>query len=145
MLREEAKIAHRAPHLRKKHIVGADSIDVLDNVGPPGINAYHHEGPYDATLLARNTSYTSSPLEAVTSTNEEALRATPQEMIEDSVTKHRPLDGTAMVPPGMPDRYGRVMHYQEGPDMMIDGQPGGGAYRRWPGVVSPLRLPHTFP
>ena len=138
MLRQEAKTANRSPHLRKKHMVGADSIDNLDNVGP---GAYHHEGPYDATLLARNHTHTSSPLEAVRATNEEALKATPKEMIQDSVERHRPLDGVAVIPPGLPDRYGNVLNYQEGTDMMIEGQPEGGAYRRWPGIVRTLLLP----
>ena len=131
MLMEDNKKANRAPHLRKKHLVGADRIDRLDNLVAP----YHHEGPYDATLLARNTSYTNSPIEAVSTSNEEALKATPREMIKDSVEKHRPLDGTAMVPPGTADRYGNTYNYEEGTDMMIEGNPEGGAYKRWPGMV----------
>lgn len=131
MIKKDVKTANRAPHLRKKHHIGTDSIDRLDNLAGP----YHHEGPYDATLLARNTAYTNSPVEAVSSTNEEALKATPREMIKDSVEKHRPLDGTAMVPPGMSDQYGNTYNYQEGTDMMIEGNPEGGAYKRWPGVV----------
>lgn len=74
MITQDAKHADRAPHLRKKHHVGPDSIDRLDNL----TGAYHHEGPYDATLLARNTSYTSSPIQAVSATNQEALKATPR-------------------------------------------------------------------
>ena len=136
MIKQDAKTAHRAPHLRKKYQVGADSIDRLDN----STGSYHHEGPFDATLLARNTSYTSSPIEAVRASNEEALKATPREMIKDSVDKHRPLDGVAMVPPGIPDRYGNTYNYEEGTDMMIENSPEGGAYKRWPGVVS-----HPFP
>ena len=130
MLKQESKAAHRAPHLRKEHQVGADSVDRLDNLTGP----YHHEGPYDATLLARNTSYTNSPIEAVSATNEEALKATPRELVKDSVEKHRPLDGVATVPPGMEDRYGNIYTYREGTDMMIEGNPEGGAYKRWPGV-----------
>ena len=102
--------------------------------------AYHHDGPYDATLLARNMSFTSSPVEAVAASNEEALKATPREKIVDSVQKHRPLDGVAIVPPGVTDREGRVYHYEEGTDMMIE---DGGNYKRWPGVVStPFRFHH---
>ena len=132
-------MANRHPHLRKKHIVGADAIDRMDTVG-----GFHHDGPYEATLLGRNMSYTNSPVEAVSTTNEEALRATPREMIKDSVEKHRPLDGVAMVPPGMEDRYGNVYHYQEGTDMMVENSPEGGAYKRWPGVVCPLSM-HCIP
>ena len=131
MIKQDARQANRTHHLRKKYQVGADSIDRLDNL----TGAYHHEGPYDATLLARNTSYTNSPIEAVSASNEEALKATPREMIKDSVEKHRPLDGTAMVPPGMADRYGNVYNYKEGTDMMVENNPEGGAYKRWPGVV----------
>ncbi|KAM0804109.1 hypothetical protein BDR22DRAFT_921607 [Usnea florida] len=128
-IKKETKAANRHPHLRKKHMVGSDTIDRMDTLGN-----FHHEGPYDATLLARNMSSTNSPVEAVRTTNQEALRATPREMIKDSVEKHRPLDGVAMTPPGTEDRYGNVYNYDEGTDMMIEDSPGGGAYKRWPGV-----------
>jgi hypothetical protein len=131
-VKQEEKLAHRSPHLRKKHLPGPDSIDRLD-VGPAG--RYHHEGPYDAALLARNTSWESSPLAAVSDSNKEALRATPAENIRDAVEKHRPLDGTASVPPGMEDRFGRLYDYQEGDNLMIT---NGGNYKRWPGVVRHL-------
>ena len=137
VLKRESKLADRAPHLRKKHLVGPDTIDRLDLVG----GAYHHDGPYDATLLARNMSFTSSPVEAVATSNEEALKATPREKIMDSVQKHHPLDGVAVVPSGVTDREGRVYHYEEGTNMMIE---GGGNYKRWPGVVStPFRFHHV--
>jgi hypothetical protein len=128
MIKRDVKLANRAPHLRKKHYVGPDSIDSLDTVG----GAYHHEGPFDATLLAKNISYKTSPVEAVRRTNLEALKATPREMIRDSIEKHRPLDGVASIPSGMADENGRVYHYTEGTDMMIE---NGGDYKRWPGVV----------
>ena len=127
MIKRDTKMANRAPHLQKKHIVGSDSIDQLDNIG----GKYHHDGPYDATLLARNTSYLNSPVEAVSGTNEEALKATPREKIVDSIQKHRPLDGVALTPPGMTDSMGRTYDYQEGADLMIE----EGNFRRWPGVV----------
>lgn len=50
--------------------------------------------------------------------------------------KHRPLDGVAMVPPGSVGPGGKVMQYEEGSDMMIEGRPEGGPLRRWPGIVS---------
>lgn len=128
MIRHDVKLANRAPHLRKKHHVGADSIDNLDAIG----GGYHHEGPYDATLLAKNISAKTSPLEAVRDSNLEALKATPREMVRDSIRMHRPLDGVAMVPPGMKDSFGRTYNYVEGTDMMIE---DGGNYKRWPGVV----------
>lgn len=133
-VRRDTLLAHRSPHLRKKHQPGPDSIDKLDTVGA----GYHHEGPYDATLLARNTSFTSSPVEALRGTNREALKATPDEKIQDSLRKHMPLDGTAVVPPGLPDRDGRVYSYEEGTDMMIE---NGGNYKRWPGLVRKTPLP----
>jgi len=128
MLKHDAKLANRSPHLRKKHIPGPDTIDSLDTIG----GSYHHGGPFDATLLARNTSNISSPVQAVRASNMEALRATPVERIKDSVERHRPLDGVATVPPGMPDQSGRVYKYEEGADLMIE----DGNYKRWPGVVS---------
>jgi hypothetical protein len=68
----------------------------------------------------------------VQDSNEEALRATPREAIVDAVTKHRPLEGVANIPPGLPDRFGRVLDYEEGADLQRE---PGGDYRRWPGVV----------
>jgi len=131
MLQKEDKRAHRSPHLKKHHIPGTDTIDKLDD-GP--LAQYHHEGPYDATLLARNISFTNSPVAAVADSNREALRATPRENIKDSIERHRPLDGVAAIPPGGEDRFGRRFDYQEGDNMMIV---NGGDYKRWPGVVSP--------
>jgi hypothetical protein len=138
-LRKEAKAANRAPHLKKKHLPGADVIDVLDNSVLGG--AYHHEGPYDATLLARNTSHQSSPVEATKGTNAEAIRATPRENIKDSLDKHVPLQGTAIIPPGMEGSDGRPMTYEEGADLMREPDAPGGAYKRWAGIVSsPIKI-----
>lgn len=131
-IRKEAKAANRSPHLKKKHIPGADLIDSLDDSFD---NRYHHEGPYDATLLSRNTSYLTSPVEAVRGTNEEALRATPRENIRDALDKHVPLQGTAVIPPGMCGLDGRPMNYEEGADLMREPDAPGGAYKRLPGVV----------
>ena len=128
IIRKDTKAANRAPHLKKKQLVGPDTIDSLDTVGG---GKYHHEGPYDATLLARNVEFMNSPVEAVSSTNEQTLRATPREKVLDSLRKHRPLDGVATVPSGMTDREGRIFHYEEGTDLMIE----EGNYKRWPGVV----------
>lgn len=129
-LRRDEKTAYRAPHLRKKNFQGADIIDRLDGTGPA---RYHHEGPYDAASLARNKNAKYPPIEAVKETNEEALRATPKENIVDAVSKHRPLEGVADIPPGVADPLGRVLHYEEGADLQRE---PGGDYRRWPGVVS---------
>jgi hypothetical protein len=129
--RYDVKVAHRSPHLKKKHIPGADLIDRLD-VGPDG-TPFHHEGPFDAALFARNTSKKTSPLEAVRDSNREALRATPRENIRDSLERHKPLDGVAVVPPGEQDQMGRTYRYREGDNMETS---FGGDYKRVPGVVS---------
>lgn len=129
-IRKETKSAHRAHHLRKKNFTGADLIDRLDKTTIGGA-AYHHEGPYDAANMSRNLDYKHSPVAAVADSNEEALRATPRENIMDAVQKHRPLEGTAIVPPGMQDRFGRTYDYTEGTDLMRE---PGADYKRWPGV-----------
>lgn len=127
IIKRNTQLANRAPHLRKKHHVGSDAIDILDTIG----GGYHHQGPFDATLLARNTAHQSSPIAAVRDTNSEALKATPREMVNDSIRAHRPLDGVAMVPPGELDRNGQIYQYEETNLMVED----GGDYKRWPGVV----------
>lgn len=129
-IRKETKSAHRAHHLRKKNFTGADLIDRLDKT-TIGSAAYHHEGPYDAANISRNKDKKYSPVAAVAASNEEALRATPRENIIDAVKKHRPLEGTATVPPGIPDRFGRTYDYKEGADLMRE---PGADYKRWPGV-----------
>ncbi|EOD49021.1 putative pal1 cell morphology protein [Neofusicoccum parvum UCRNP2] len=111
----------------QRHIPGPDTIDRLDSIN----GKYHHEGPYDAALLARNTSWKNSPLAALEDSNREAIKATPVENIRDAVERHVPIDGVAIVPPGMPDRFGRTYDYEEGDDMMLH---NGGNYRRWPGI-----------
>lgn len=85
--------------------------------------------------MARNKDKKYSPLAAVKDTNREALRATPRENIVDAVSRHRPLEGVAIVPPGVPDRFGRVYNYEEGADLMRE---PGADYKRWAGVVSSL-------
>ena len=112
-----------------------DSIDRLGAIDGAG---YHHSGPYDAASLARNQTYRNSPVEALAGSNREALRATPREKVVDSIKKHRPLDGVAIVPPGMPDPSGRPLNYKEGPNLMIH---EGGDYKRWPGLVSVSVVP----
>jgi hypothetical protein len=127
VIRKDVTKAHRSHHLRKKNFQGADTIDRLDKTG----FSYHHEGPYDAASLARNRDPIHSPVAAVKESNEEALRATPRENIMDSVTRHKPLEGVAIVPPGVEDRFGRVYDYEEGADLMRE---PGGDYKRYPGL-----------
>ncbi|ERF72265.1 hypothetical protein EPUS_02152 [Endocarpon pusillum Z07020] len=130
-IRKDAASANRSPHLRKSHRVLPDTIDRLSIVGG---YPWHHEGPYDAALTARNISEKASPLKALDHSNQETLRATPREKIIDSVRSHRPLDGVAAYAPGEADRNGHVYEYEQGDNMMISGNPEGGAYKRWPGV-----------
>jgi hypothetical protein len=136
ILRRESRRARRAPHLHKKHLPGPDTIDRLDLAG---FSSYHHEGPYDAALLARNTSYKTSPVAALQYGTEQILRATPKEAVRDSLQRHRPLDGVAAIPPGGRDRFGRRYDYDEGANLMVEA-----GYRRWPGVVCFPRMPVYF-
>ncbi|KAF2705177.1 hypothetical protein K504DRAFT_494116 [Pleomassaria siparia CBS 279.74] len=126
VLRDDTKKAYRTHHLRKKNFHGADIIDRLDKTG----FSYHHEGPFDAANIARNRVWKHSPVAAVQDSNEEALRATPRENIADAITRHRPIEGVASVPPGLPDRFGHVLEYEEGADLQRE---PGGDYRRIPG------------
>lgn len=111
-----------------------DPIDILDTTGPGG--AYHHPGPYDATLLSRNLHPKTSPVAAVRDSNRAAIAATPREFLADSLAKRVPLQGTSTVPPGGRDFGGGVMAYEDGADLMRDERAEGGAYKRWPGLVS---------
>lgn len=77
-----------------------------------------------------------NPVEALRESNEEALRATPRENIQNSLRKHVPLQGVAVIPPGRRQFSGEIMMYREGDDLMRDSDAPGGAYKRWDGVVS---------
>ncbi|KAI1807026.1 hypothetical protein F4811DRAFT_507890 [Daldinia bambusicola] len=128
-IKRATKAADRAPHLRKKNRTGADTVDALDTTGFGGI--YHHDGPYDATLAARNRDKRYAPVEAVKYGNMEALKATPRENVVDSLEHHVPLQGTATIPPGELDYGGHVMQYEEGADLMREEDAPGGPYKRW--------------
>ncbi|KAL8422203.1 hypothetical protein RB596_002809 [Gaeumannomyces avenae] len=130
MIKRDVRAADRAPHLRKTRLPDTDTIDGLDTIG----GTYHHGGPYDATLISRNTNKMYSPVEAVKDSNMEAIKATPKEYIQDSLVKHVPLQGTAMIPPGGVDMTGNVMRYEEGADLMREPDAPGGAYKRWDGI-----------
>lgn len=138
IIRRDSKKAYRSPHLHKRSIPGADSIDRLD----PAVGgiAYHHEGPYDAALLSRNRNPKNAPLGALETSNQEALKATPQENIKDALERHKPLDGVAVVPPGEQDRFGRVYKYEEGADLMHEPSSGDAGYKRWPGKVCHISI-----
>lgn len=131
-IKRETKAANRAHHLRKKSQPPPDQIDALDNIGVGG--AYHHDGPYDATLAARNRNVKYAPVDAVRESNAEALKATPYDNLQDSLRKHVPLQGTANIPPGGTDISGRRLDYEEGADLMRDLDAPGGAYKRYDGI-----------
>jgi hypothetical protein len=137
ILTRQHRAADRAPHLHNhRRQQPSDTIDSLDSTGPvPGVT-YHHDGPFDATLKERNLNKKYAPIDAVRDTNAEALKATPREFVQDSLVKHVPLQGTAVVPPGMQDFGGRTMEYEEGADLMREEDAAGGAYKRWDHVVS---------
>ncbi|CAK7218020.1 hypothetical protein SCUCBS95973_003348 [Sporothrix curviconia] len=130
----DERVRHNASASTRKHQSSrssrpyTDTIDSLDRVG--GV-VYHHEGPYDATLAAVNKNKKKSPLEAVKDSNLEAIKATPPEYIQDSLVKHVPLQGTSIVPSGLPDRNGHVLYYEEGADLMREADAPGGAYGRY--------------
>lgn len=116
---------------QKRYI--ADTIDRLDTTGIGG--AYHHGGPYDAALPSFNLNRKFSPLAATKDGNRAAWEATPREAQLDALLQGRPLDGVGVIPPGHRAMNGQIMEYEEGPDLMRDMEPGGGAYKRWPGIV----------
>lgn len=128
-IKRDNRAAERS-HRRGASTHKTDIIDSLDTIG----GTYHHGGPYDATLASRNINQKYSPVAAVKTTNEEAIRATPREFIQDSLQHHVPLQGTAVIPPGGVDPRGRVMDYEEGADLMREADAAGGAYKRWDGV-----------
>jgi hypothetical protein len=136
MLKQQHRAADRNPfnysrghrHVKQP----SDPIDVLDKTVPV---PYHHDGPYDPTLADRNTNNLYPPIEAVRESNMEAIKATPRENIQDSLDKHVPLQGTAIIPPGMPDMSGRRMEYKEGADLMREKDAAGGAYKRYDFIV----------
>ena len=134
MLKQSNRAAERSHYTRHRprQASETDIIDALDTIG----GTYHHGGPYDATLLSRNMKKKYSPVAAVADSNREALRATPREFIQDSLQKHRPLQGTAIIPPGERDMNGYMMQYEEGADLMREPDAPGGPYRRWGGRVS---------
>lgn len=132
MLKQDAKAADRPRRHKHTRSVPPDTIDALDTIG----GTYHHDGPYDATLASRNVDKFRSPVAAVQDSNMEAIRATPREFIQDSLTRHMPLQGTATIPNGGFDMRGQVMRYQEGADLMREADAPGGAYKRWDDIVS---------
>lgn len=134
-LRHENRRAHRSHHLKKSSIPGPDIIDRLGNVLD---TPFHHDGPYEATLASRQVrGY--APVDAVRESNLAALRATPRANIIDSLERHYPLQGTAMIPPGHEGPGGEIMSDYEEYDVMTR----DGNYKRWPDRVS-LVSPYSY-
>jgi hypothetical protein len=71
----------------------------MDESVPPGL-LRHHSGPFDAVTRSAYLSNQKSPLAALQHSNEEALKATPESAIRDSLNQHVPLQNTAVVGPG---------------------------------------------
>jgi hypothetical protein len=107
---------------RISHIPGPDPVDVLGNImGTP----YHHDGPFEATLFARQIPGR-APVDALRESNAHTLAATPNASIVDCLEGHYPLQGVAVLPPGQ----GGVGMYEEYDVMVQDG-----GYKRWEHMV----------
>jgi hypothetical protein len=91
-------------------------------VGTP----YHHDGPYEATLAARQIPGR-APVDALKESNAAILAATPAASIRDCLENHYPLQGVAMYPPGTCG----LGDYEEYDVMVKDGN-----YKRWDHMVS---------
>jgi hypothetical protein len=99
--------ADRDPLLRP---IPSDQIDRLDT--STGSRSFHHGGPFDAALLARQVPG-KAPVDALQESITEALHAVPKTNIQDSLLFQRPLDGFGMIPPGMHAPNGQLMDYHE--------------------------------
>lgn len=106
---------HQHHKSRPSRELPPDIIDRMDDSVPPQL-LRHHSGPFDAVTRSAYLSKNKSPLAALQHSNEEALKATPEASIRDSLYKHVPLQNTAIVPPGehvpggLPDE---TLDYQE--------------------------------
>lgn len=125
-IKKDHRSARRAPHVRRGGMP-TDLIDTLDGTSLYG-GAYHHEGPYDATLAARQVPGR-APVEAVKYSNAQALAATPRANIVDSLERKVPLQGIGSVPSGMMGPGGQKFDYEEYDVQVLDGKLG-----RWDDV-----------
>lgn len=76
---------------RKRGHIPNDQIDALDNI----LGSYHHEGPFDATLQARQQYR--APLDALKYTTQKAIAHTDPDSLRRSIATKTPLDGVAKV------------------------------------------------
>jgi len=109
---------HSSPQRHRRKISRIPGPDPIDRLGAIG-GAYHHDGPFEATLFARQQ-VRHAPIAAVKHTNAAALAATPKASIQDSLEGHYPLQGTAMFRPG----EGGVGMYEEYDVNVRDGKWG---------------------
>lgn len=105
-IRRENRRARREP---LQAAIPADSVDRLDRTGPI---SFHHEGPYDSTLMFRQVKGR-APVDAVKEGNAATLQATPPGNLVDTLRQRIPLDGVGALPPGSVAPGGRVMDYEE--------------------------------
>ncbi|ORY80395.1 hypothetical protein BCR37DRAFT_393758 [Protomyces lactucae-debilis] len=100
-------------HARKtSKMSGNIPLDDIDQLDVTGLLGYHHEGPFDATLAARQVpGY--APLDAVQYGNNLAMRATGQSKMDEVMRGHIPLDGVASVAPGERDSTGELLDYED--------------------------------
>jgi hypothetical protein len=102
-------------HHKPKAELPTDVIDLLDESVPPGL-LRHHDSPYDPVTRSAYLPNTQSPLVALQHSTQEALKATPESAIRDSLVNHVPLQNTAVVAPGehIPGPANETMsNYQE--------------------------------
>lgn len=122
-IRRENRRARRDP-LQKA--LPVDPIDKLDlSFGAP----FHHEGPYDSTLFSRQVKG-KAPVDALRSSNQETIDATPPGSLVDSLKQKIPLDNVGSIPPGRAAPGGHIMDYRE--ENLFDGNEVWGATPRHP-------------
>lgn len=104
-------------HRRKiSRIPAPDPIDVLGSVLD---TPYHHDGPFEATLLARQVPGR-APVDALKWSNAQTIIATPAASWRDCFDSHYPLSGVAAYPPGK----GGLGEYEEYDIQQRDGDLG---------------------
>lgn len=101
---------HRKPLPKRMPL---DAIDVMDGSIPPNL-LRHHSGPFDAVTKSMFLSQNQNPLVALEHSTQEALEATPEISIQDSLERHVPLQNTAIVEPGQrPYGNDKPVEYEE--------------------------------
>ncbi|EFE40856.1 conserved hypothetical protein [Trichophyton verrucosum HKI 0517] len=112
---------HRQPdsgpgHLTPSPHIQPDRIDRLDNVA----GLYHHEGPYDPVTRERNALPDRAPVQALQSSNQEALNATSNDGGAGNLSQHYPLGGDAVPPPGSRDLTDRFLSFYPRTNVMVE-------------------------